>query len=82
MSGTRQRQLVILLAAALTATGGCASLTDAELERRDYRRADFRNRFIEERARCFAHGGRIYVSAGQTLGRDGIPKPGDRYFCG
>ena len=81
MPATIHRRLVVLLASALAAAGGCASLTEAEIEQHNYRHADHRNRFIEERIRCVARGGRIYISASQTLGRDGIPKPGDRYFC-
>ena len=71
----------ILLAAALSMTSGCAGLSEADLEYRDYQRAEFKNRFLDERSRCQQRGGRIYVDAKQTLRRDGIPNPGDRYFC-
>jgi hypothetical protein len=81
MPGTTCLRLAILLAAALSTTTGCATLSNAELEYRDYQRAEFRNQFLDERTRCQQRGGRIYVDAKQTLGRDGIPKRGDRYFC-
>jgi hypothetical protein len=81
MSGQNFPRLAILLAALLSTAGGCTTLTEAQIEEHDYRRSDFRNRFVEDRSRCFARGGRIYIAAGQTLGRDGIPNPGDRYFC-
>lgn len=81
MRGTRIRRLGLLLAAALLSAGGCATLSEADLERRDYRRSDFRNQFIDDRALCHARGGRMYIDAKQTLGRDGIPRRGDRYFC-
>ena len=71
---------VLLLA--ITATGGCATMSDADRELHDYRRADFENQFLEARAICHARGGRMLINARQTLGRDGIPSPGDFYVCG
>ena len=80
--GHRTRLSVsILVACHLSMAGGCAGMSEIDAEHRDYSRADFRNRFIEERSRCHSMGGRIYVNASQTLGRDGIPKRGDRYIC-
>lgn len=60
---------------------GCISLTDAQLEAREYRRADFRNQFMDYRQRCLAAGGKIFIDAKQSLDRDGLPHRGDRYLC-
>ena len=69
-----------LLPAALLATG-CISLTEAQLEARDYRRADFVNEFLDYRQRCRAIGGKVFIDAKQSLDRKGLPHPGDRYYC-
>lgn len=69
-----------ILPVVLVATG-CISLTEAQLEARDYRRADFRNQFIDYRQRCLASGGKIFIDAKQSLDRDDLPHRGDRYYC-
>ena len=69
-----------LLPAVLLATG-CISLTEAQLEAREYRRADFKNEFIDFRQRCRAAGGRIIIDAKQSLDRNDMPHRGDRYYC-
>lgn len=66
---------------AIVLAGGCISLTEAQLEARDYRRADFRNQFIDYRQRCLANGGKIIIDAKQSLGRNDMPHRGDRYYC-
>lgn len=75
-----QRAAALLPAAALLASG-CITLTEAQLEARDYRRADFTNRYVDYRKRCLAAGGRIIIDAKQPLGRNDIPHRGDRYYC-
>lgn len=69
-----------LLPAALLVTG-CISLTEAQLEARDYRRADFVNQFLDYRQHCQAIGGKIFIDAKQSLDRKGLPHRGDRYYC-
>lgn len=73
-------QAARLLPAALLVTG-CISLTEAQLEARDYRRADFVNQFLDYRARCRAIGGKVFIDAKQSLDRNGLPHRGDRYHC-
>lgn len=60
---------------------GCASLTEAQLEARDYRRFDFKHQFIDFRQRCLAAGGRVIIDAKQSLDRHDLPRRGDRYYC-
>ncbi|MEM8816718.1 MAG: hypothetical protein AAGE85_12905 [Pseudomonadota bacterium] len=69
---------IVLLAAGLTA---CASLPEHAQEARDYRRADFENRFIDYRQRCHASGRRVVIMASGKVGMDGIPNRGDYYTC-
>ena len=78
MSIRRLGAIILLLLPA----PGCASLSEAELERRAYDRANFEAEFIDYRARCMMRGKRIWISARGTVGRDGIPAPGDVYYCG
>ena len=61
---------------------GCATLDERDREARDYRRATFEAEFLDYRARCTQSGKRIWISARGKVGRDGIPQPGDRYYCG
>ncbi|MDJ0940644.1 MAG: hypothetical protein QNJ00_12865 [Woeseiaceae bacterium] len=82
MTTTSEGARTALLVTLLTLLSGCAAMSETEREYRDYRRADFENRFIEARTLCHARGGRMLINARQTLGRDGIPNPGDFYVCG
>ncbi len=66
---------------ALLFTTGCVSLTEAQLEARDYRRVEFKQQFIDFRQRCRAAGGRIIIDANQSLDRHDLPNRGDRYYC-
>ena len=70
-----------LLGMAAVFLAGCASMTGAELEARDYRRMDFRNQFIEERSRCLAEGRRFVVFANGGVDREGIPRARVPYYC-
>ncbi len=69
-----------ILPTVLLATG-CISLTEAQLEARDYRRVDFQQQFIDFRQRCRAAGGRVIIDAKQALDRRDLPHRGDRYYC-
>ncbi len=61
---------------------GCAPMTETSVEAREYRRIEFQNRFIFDRARCVERGGRIEVLAdGAELNRAGVPKHRVRYYC-
>ena len=74
--------LVLLPAvAAASLAGGCTTMTAAQLEAREYRRIDFEARYLDYRTQCLQAGKRIYIDAGGSLGRDGMPRPGDRFYC-
>ena len=61
---------------------GCAPVSAVSRAEIEYSRADFRNKFIEDRARCFARGGRIVIVGwGGSIDRDGIPRNRVRYTC-
>ena len=80
MRRPRVLRAAVLLPAVLLATG-CISLSEAQIEAREYRRADFRNQFIDYRQRCLAAGGKIIIDAKQSLDRKDLPHRGDRYYC-
>jgi hypothetical protein len=72
---------LISVLAALLATA-CAPMTTADRDAREYRRTDFRQQFVEDRERCHALGGRIYILAhGGQLDRSGIPVSRAYYKC-
>ncbi|MDX1515953.1 MAG: hypothetical protein R3288_03890 [Woeseiaceae bacterium] len=77
----RHRSRSLAAAAVLLTATGCASLSDVQLETRDYRRNDFKQQFLEYRQQCLSSGGRIVIDAKQALDRDGAPHRGDRYYC-
>ena len=73
---------VSLVTAIALLAAGCAPITETSIEAREYRRIEFQNRFIFDRARCVERGGRIEVLAdGAELNRDGVPEHRVRYYC-
>lgn len=61
---------------------GCATLTEQELEAREYRNLDWRNAFVDYRQRCIHQGGRVLIDArGGHVDREGVPSRGDYYTC-
>ena len=71
-----------LVTAVALLAAGCAPMTEMSTEAREYRRSEFQNRFILDRARCVERGGRIEVLAdGAELNRDGVPEHRVRYYC-
>ena len=75
------RPIVCLCAAGLLTLTACATLSEAELEARQYERTDYQERFRDFRRRCLAGGGMIIVNAPTSIDRDGVPGPGSRYTC-
>lgn len=73
--------LTPLLLLGLLLCAGCAGLSEAELEAREYRRVDHAERFRDFRRRCLNAGGFVHIDARHAVDRDGVPKPGDRYYC-
>ena len=74
-------KITCLLAIVLLAQG-CASLTEEELERREYRRVDRTNLFLEFKANCKYAGGRVHIYRwGTGSPRNKLPNPGDMYSC-
>ena len=82
MKHTIKIRTIASLAVAALLTSGCATMSEAEREEREYRRVDFRNKFIEDRSRCEASGGRLYVQGyGGTLDKHGVPRSRVWYTC-
>ena len=71
----------VTLALAVAVLAGCASMTPEQRDRREYRNADWTNRFVDFRVRCHAAGGRVLILASSRTGTDGIPGRGDYYSC-
>jgi len=72
--------ICILAAAALLS--GCATMTEHDLERRDYRQIDRINRFYEYEHQCRLAGGLVHIEAHQGWApRNGVPGRADRYWC-
>lgn len=63
------------------ATTGCTTLSESQLDAREYRQVDFQEQFKAYRMQCLAAGKRVYIDAQQRIARNGLPRPGDRYFC-
>ncbi len=81
---TREQDMKFRTIGILAATAGlaaCASLPQDKLDERNYRNFDYREQFKYDRAQCVANGGTIVTSALARVGRDGIPKHRERYFC-
>ena len=70
-----------MLGLALILLSGCTTLTEAQLEARDYRRMEFRNQFIDDQARCRAQGRQFVVLANGGVDRNGIPMTRVPYHC-
>ncbi|MEM9303432.1 MAG: hypothetical protein AAGE01_15050 [Pseudomonadota bacterium] len=74
---------VVGCAAGPTIPGGGGAGLAAE-QNRDVRALldhQHRAQFLADRRRCLARGGRIVIQASSSLGRQSIPKRGDRYLC-
>ncbi len=76
---TRTFTVVSVLVAAFCV--GCAPMTEAEREAREYARVEFREQFVVDRAVCRSQGGRFQVDGAAQLDRNGIPKTKAMYFC-
>ena len=66
----------------LLLVSGCATLDERDLEIREYRNQDWKNRFVDYRSQCQRIGGRTLINAHSgPVGRDGIPRRGSYYTC-
>ena len=82
MKDTTTKKALLCLSVTVLLTAGCAPMTEAQREAREYDRVDFRNQFIEERDRCLERGGRMYIDgSGGRLDRDDIPRTRTYYVC-
>lgn len=59
----------------------CTPLTEREIAEREYRRGEFRAKFLEFRRECEARGGTVVVRSRRRVGPDRIPQLGDHYYC-
>ncbi|MDJ0709210.1 MAG: hypothetical protein QNJ14_02415 [Woeseiaceae bacterium] len=71
----------LLLSLVAIFVGGCTTMTDAEREDREYRRAEWRENFRAHRVDCSARGGRFEFDGSVEQDRDGIPRYKVRYTC-
>ena len=60
---------------------GCAPLSEAEREEREYSRTEWREQFIAHRDECNAIGGRMEFDGSAQRDRNGVPKYKVRYIC-
>lgn len=77
-------KLALTLSVAVSAafTGGCTLAPADPSSATAYHREDFRIRFVEDRERCHAAGGRMFVQVhGGSLDRDGVPRTRAPYYC-
>lgn len=82
MKRTIQKIALLSLITVIVFLAACAPMTDAQREAREYSRVEFRNKFIDDRARCAASGRRIVVQGnGGALDSDGIPRTRVWYVC-
>ena len=74
--------IIFTVAVLLLSLSACAPATGVKRAEIEYSRADYRNQFIENRARCRATGGRIVIMGwGGSVDRNGIPRTRVRYSC-
>ncbi len=78
---TKTTQYAACLVVTALVQTACSPLTDVQREDREYRRAGFELQFRDYRRRCNATGKKVFIIANQSVGRDGIPNIGDRYYC-
>ena len=82
MKETTTQKALLFLSVTVLLTAGCAPMTEAQRDAREYDRVDFRNQFIEDRVRCRAGGGHMYIDgSGTTLDREDIPRTRVHYVC-
>ncbi len=82
MKHTISKKALLSLSVTVLLTAGCAPMTEAQREAREYDRVDFRNQFIEDRDSCLASGGRIYINGhGGVLDRNDVPRTRVYYVC-
>ncbi len=73
---------ILFYIGAIFSLAACASLTEEQLEAREYRNADWENKFADYRVRCARVGGRVLIYAHSgSIGNDGVPMRGDYYTC-
>ena len=81
MRHTITRYFTLLSFCAAVFCAGCATMTEAEREARDYARVEFQEQFKLDRAECRARGGHLVFQGGPELDRDGVPKTRVWYAC-
>lgn len=76
------KRICITAALAAVLTSGCATHSGESSRTAAYYREDFRIRFMEDRSRCHAAGGRLLLQVqGGGLDRDGVPRTRTPYAC-
>ncbi len=81
MKRTYRKYVATIPVLAACVIAACAPMTEAELEKREIARLEFREQFVAHRAACNASGGRILVDGWAEFDRDGVPEHRVYYVC-
>ena len=65
----------------LVLLAACAPLSEEQMADREYRRGEYRAKFLDFRVACEAEGGTVVIRSRRKLSPDRIPVLGDRYRC-
>jgi hypothetical protein len=63
------------------ALAACTPLSEAQMADREYRRGEYRARFLDFRIACEEEGGTVVIRSRRKLGPDRVPELGDHYHC-
>ena len=59
----------------------CAPLDEAQKAEREYRRGEYRAKFLDYRQACAELGGTVVIRSNRRIKPDRVPKFGDKYHC-
>ncbi len=65
----------------LVLLAACVPLNEEQMADREYRRGEYRAKFLDFRIACEAEGGTVVIRSRRKLSPDRIPVLGDRYHC-
>ena len=81
MKQTITRTIIVVSVLVIAFCAGCAPMTEAQREAREYARVEFRDQFRTEREICQMRGGRFIYDGVAELDRDGVPKTRVWFEC-
>lgn len=59
----------------------CTPLTEQQMAEREFRRGEYRAKYLDYRESCEAMGGNVIVHSRRRMNHDRMPELGDRYHC-